>query len=59
VAQVCRDTGDVLSQHIVLCALKAIPPGEELTYDYQLRGDGALACKCGAAVCRGVVNSSP
>jgi len=42
-------------------ALRPIRPGEELTYDYNLRpGDpadstDAYACKCGSKMCRGTM----
>ncbi|KAG9391383.1 SET domain-containing protein [Carpediemonas membranifera] len=40
-----------------LFTLRAIAPGEELTYDYQLSDEGDIVpCHCGAATCRGALN---
>jgi hypothetical protein len=36
-------------------ALRAIEPGEEVTYDYAFVPDVAEPCACGAARCRGVI----
>jgi hypothetical protein len=36
-------------------ALRDIPEGEEITYDYAFVADVAEACYCGAANCRGVI----
>jgi hypothetical protein len=36
-------------------ALRDIPPGEEITYDYGFVGDVAEPCACGAAICRGLI----
>jgi SET domain-containing protein len=37
-------------------ARRAIAPGEELTADYgETQHDGKLACRCGAAKCRGSI----
>ena len=49
--------------HVFIRSLRAIRPGEELTYDYKLRheeGDGPevagrFACNCGAPTCRGTM----
>ncbi len=40
-------------------AIKNIPPGEEITYDYCLYdgGDEAADCNCGAKKCRGTMYS--
>ena len=48
---------------VFIAARRAIKPGEELTYDYQLTYDGrmgkkmraAYACRCGAKKCRGTM----
>lgn len=44
------------AQHIVLFALRDIPPGEELSYDYRFSGSERLPCNCAAQGCRGWVN---
>lgn len=36
-------------------AVRAIEPGEELTYDYEFAADVAEPCACGSARCRGVI----
>ncbi len=36
-------------------ALRDIPVGEEITYDYGFAAEVAEACACGAAGCRGVI----
>jgi len=36
-------------------ALRDIPVGEEITYDYAFVADVAEPCRCGAATCRGVI----
>jgi hypothetical protein len=36
-------------------ALRDIPVGEEITYDYAFVADVAEPCHCGAANCRGVI----
>jgi hypothetical protein len=36
-------------------ALREIPAGEEITYDYAFVADVAEPCHCGAANCRGVI----
>ena len=36
-------------------ALRDIPPGEELTYDYAFGAEVAEPCHCGAGNCRGVI----
>jgi len=41
---------------VVICALRDIQAGEELSYDYRFCGDEVLVCKCGSAKCRGTVN---
>jgi hypothetical protein len=48
---------------IFIDAIRTIQPGEELTYDYALEGEGPLprhwkrlyACHCGAPGCRGTM----
>lgn len=42
----------------VLCALRDIAAGEEITWDYSTslsEPDWSLECRCGAANCRGIV----
>jgi SET domain-containing protein len=49
------------SRRVFIEALRAIEPGEELTYDYQIQReaddppdvDAVFACRCGSAHCRG------
>jgi hypothetical protein len=36
-------------------ALRDIPVGEEITYDYAFVGDVAEPCACGAETCRGLI----
>jgi hypothetical protein len=36
-------------------ALRDIPVGEEITYDYAFVGDVAEPCACGATTCRGLI----
>jgi hypothetical protein len=36
-------------------ALRDIPVGEEITYDYAFAADVAEPCACGAATCRGLI----
>jgi hypothetical protein len=36
-------------------ALRAIEPGEEITYDYAFVADVAEPCACGAGSCRGLI----
>ncbi len=36
-------------------ALRDIPVGEEITYDYAFTAEVAEACHCGAASCRGLI----
>lgn len=36
-------------------AIRDIPPGEELTYDYAFSGHLAIPCLCGTAKCRGLI----
>lgn len=51
-------------QRVFVHALRPIQPGEELTYDYNLRpgdpddGPDAYACRCGAKSCRGTMIDS-
>jgi len=43
--------------HILLCSLKRILPGEELTLNYRISPRmGQVPCHCGAAKCRGVMD---
>jgi SET domain-containing protein len=47
-----------LQVRIGIFALRDVPPGEEMTYDYQFEhyglhtGSGSSRCRCGAANCR-------
>jgi hypothetical protein len=44
-------------RRVFVYALRRIPAGEELTYDYQFPSDERkIPCKCGAANCRGTLN---
>jgi uncharacterized protein len=51
------------NQRVFIETLRAIDPGEELTYDYQIRRaaddppdiDAIFACRCGSADCRGTM----
>lgn len=36
-------------------AIRDIPPGEEITYDYAFVGEVAEPCACGAPTCRGLI----
>ena len=55
--------GDRGSSRVHRCASATIQPGEELSYDYQIRRerddpanvDVIFACRCGAASCRGTM----
>ena len=41
-------------KHVEFYALRRVEPGEELTCDYgETHHEGALACRCGTAKCRG------
>jgi len=42
---------------IWMVSLRRIAKGEELLFDYQLSGLNPIACRCGAAGCRGWLNS--
>lgn len=43
--------------HIVILALRFIPPGEEITYDYRFPiEDDKIECQCGAGNCKGYLN---
>jgi hypothetical protein len=63
-----RDGGMVFSNHscepnigvqgqIVFVAIRDVAAGEELTHDWAMTDDNSceMACKCGAATCRGGV----
>jgi SET domain-containing protein len=44
--------------HVWIDSMRAIEPGEELTYDYFLYdGEGEAPCTCGAKNCRGTMYS--
>eukprot|EP00039_Didymoeca_costata_P024054 m.9099 g.9099 ORF g.9099 m.9099 type:complete len:1308 (-) comp4008_c0_seq1:192-4115(-) len=44
-------------KHIMICALRTIPIGEELTYDYKFPiEENKVPCYCGAKNCRGTMN---
>ena len=55
----CETTAD--GDRVFVHALRRIEPGEELTYDYNLRpgdpsdGPDAYPCKCGSPNCRGTM----
>jgi uncharacterized protein len=50
-ARLCIDNG-----RVEFFALRVIAPGEELTVDYgETHHQGKLACRCGAARCRGAL----
>jgi uncharacterized protein len=50
-ARLCIDNG-----RVEFYALRVIETGEELTVDYgETHHDGKLACRCGAAGCRGAL----
>ncbi len=50
-ARLCIDNG-----RVEFYALRVIAAGEELTVDYgETHHDGKLACRCGAAGCRGAL----
>ncbi|HEX3602563.1 MAG TPA: SET domain-containing protein-lysine N-methyltransferase [Steroidobacteraceae bacterium] len=50
-----------IGKRIFIEALRTIPPGEELAYDYRIQRDAddpadvddVFACRCGAGLCRG------
>ncbi|KAL3309259.1 hypothetical protein Ciccas_012193 [Cichlidogyrus casuarinus] len=47
----------VVEKKIIICALRKISPGEELTYDYRFpRENDKLLCNCGADNCRRYLN---
>jgi uncharacterized protein len=46
------EAGTVLAWWV---ALRDIPVGEEITYDYGFVADVAEPCHCGASICRGVI----
>jgi hypothetical protein len=46
------DNGQVTAWWV---ALRPIPAGEELTYDYAFTAEVAEPCACGAATCRGLI----
>jgi len=54
----CCDPNAGLSGQIALIAMRPIPAGEEITFDYAM-SDGSpydeFACACGAVTCRGRV----
>ena len=51
---------EIAGGRIFIMALRAIRPGEELTYDYRLEPDAEIfPCRCGAPRCRGTLNLRP
>ena len=42
---------------MAVVALRDIPAGEELTYDYQFSSDEDRPCLCGAELCRGFLRA--
>jgi hypothetical protein len=53
----CCDPNLGVKGQIVFVALRDVAAGEELTHDWAMTDDDetSLACRCGAASCRGVV----
>ena len=54
----CEPNTGFAGGDIILVALRDIPAGEEITWDYSTSLDEpgwSLDCRCGAATCRGVV----
>jgi len=50
--------GRVIRGRIYLVSRRPIGVGEELTLDYRIRGSSrALECRCGSAICRGLMNA--
>lgn len=50
----------VCKGHILYMAARDIQPGEELTIDYHFEPEvEKVACRCGAAQCRGTINLKP
>jgi SET domain-containing protein len=46
----------VMKGHILYMSLRVIPPGEELTIDYNFPANTSPSpCRCGAAKCRGTM----
>ncbi|HEY2443245.1 MAG TPA: SET domain-containing protein-lysine N-methyltransferase [Streptosporangiaceae bacterium] len=54
----CCEPNVGFAGNVVLVAMRDIAAGEELTTDYALFDDydGAMACGCGTASCRGVID---
>jgi uncharacterized protein len=47
----------IFKGHIIYMSLRDIQPGEELTVDYRFdKKVEKVACRCGAATCRGTIN---
>ena len=54
----CRPNAQlrICDGRIEFYALRAIPPGEEITVDYgETHHEGRLTCRCGAPGCRGAL----
>jgi uncharacterized protein len=51
------DPNLAIQWQIVLVAMRAVAPGEELTIDWATTDDGdhQMKCRCGSAHCRGTV----
>jgi len=57
------ESGNPAKDRVVIEALRAIAPGEELTYDYDIQVEGPItakdrklwACRCGAPNCTGTM----
>lgn len=57
------EAGDLIKDRLVICAMRAIRAGEELTYDYGIYTTEPITdeerrlwvCRCGAATCRGLM----
>ena len=44
-------------RRVFLLSLRPIAAGEDLLFDYHLRGEiDPIPCRCGAALCRGFLN---
>lgn len=49
---------DIIRNRIWVIAERAIPEGEEITFDYRLQGEELYECVCGSENCRGYMNDA-